>query len=177
VGLLLRGNDGDLWSWLGDADSPPGALADTGASGSFIGPKHWLSAVNKQAIPPVVVGTGNGETAVDRCGDLPESGGLVISAPYMQGSPETLLSVGETCYRHGCGYTQDPGNAAARLWHPDYGRDTDVELVKDGVLFRLPEMSADVPWISGERKTAIASLTGAIATAMSAHYLWSEFLL
>ena len=93
----------------------------------------------------------------------------------LQGSPETLLSVGETCYRHGCGYcthTQDPGNAAARLWHPDYGRDTDVELVKDGVLFRLPEMSADVPWISGERKTAIASLTGAIATAMSALPSW-----
>ena len=41
---------------------------------------------------------------------------------------------------HGCGDVQDPGNAAARLWYPTYTRDTDVEFVKGGCLFRLSEM-------------------------------------
>ena len=92
----------DIWGWLVDSDAPSfvGALGDTGASGSFIGPGDWDSAVNCKSTVALEVATGNGGTVVDKCGDLPGSGGLITSAPYLKDSPETLLSIGETCEKY-----------------------------------------------------------------------------
>ena len=162
--------DGGLWDWLGDADTPRGPLADTGASGSFIGPDDWSRAVNKQQSDPVLVYTGHGQTEVSDVGDLPNTGGLVRGAHHLKHSPETLLSVGDTCRLLGCGYVQDPGNTGARLWHPDYDRSTDVELVPDGCLFRLPALDHEISWVKDNRKHALRDMTAMIASAVPNWY-------
>ena len=58
----------------------------------------------------------------------------------------------------------------ARLWHPDYGRDSVVEMVKDGVLFRLPELIEPVPWAQGNRCIAAQNLTGMVAAILPKWY-------
>jgi len=163
--------DDGLWDWLSDDDCHfSGALTDTGASGNFIGSQHWNNATNKQPIEPFPVTTGRGRTTVDECGDLPNTGGLICSAPHLAHCPETLLSVGYTCARYGCGYTQDPGNSGARFWHPDHGEEGNVELQGDGVLFRLPELQQPVPWAIGNRKSAVGDLTALIASTSPSWY-------
>ena len=110
------GDGEDLWSWTGDGDCHfAGALADTGASGDFIGGDDWSGAENVHTIPIFDVHTGHGTTSVNECGDLPFTGGLMTAAPHLQHCPESLLSVGDTYRIHGCGYTHDPGNTAARF--------------------------------------------------------------
>ena len=58
----------------------------------------------------------------------------------------------------------------ARLWHPDYGRDGVVEMVKDGVLFRLPGLIEPVPWAQGNRCIAAQNLTGMVAAILPKWY-------
>ena len=160
-----------LWSWLEDRDAYfVGALADSGASGSSIGPEDWRVAECKEAMRPMYVLTGSGTTTVDVRGDFPNTGGLISSAPLLNACPESLLSVGDTCDKYGCGYTQDPGNTGARLWHPDYGRDGVAEMVKDGVLFRLPELTEPVPWAQGNICIAAQNLIGMVAATLPKWY-------
>ena len=157
--------DGGLWDWLGDADQHFvwWCIADTGATGDFISSGDWADAVNKRGMEPMNVHTGNGDTMVDKCGDLPGTGGLITGAPFLSACPETLLSVGRACLVHGCGYTQDPGNTGARFWHPEYGAEGVLELEPDGVLFRLPEGVEAMPWADtgcseiGEHTALLAS--------------------
>ena len=168
-----NGNDDGLWDWLGDDDQHfvgvVGALADTGATGDFISSGDWAGAVNKRDMKPMNVHTGNGDTVVDKCGDLPGTGGLITGAPFLSACPETLLSVGKTCLVHGCGYTQDPGNTGARFWHPEYGAEGVLELEPDGVLFRLPEDVEAMPW-ADTRCNAIGDLTALLASKLPAWY-------
>jgi len=145
-------------------------LADSGADEHFIGSNDVALAENTHAIEPVAVGTGSGTTTVAEAGDLPGSAGLVRDAPILPASVETLCSTGKVCETLGCGYTQDPGNTAARFWHPDHPAD-DIELEPDGRLFRLL-LEAEPPcWALSESCCCVAipehSLPGSACVSMA----------
>jgi hypothetical protein len=136
-----------------------GPLADSGADCCFIGAAHEQLCVDHQPARVCSVQTGNGVVKLDAVATLPGAAGFMQHSYLLSGSLESLVSVGEICESTGCGYTQDPGNSAARFWHPD-SPGGDVELLRDGRLFRVPIDFPAVPWAcsstSGTKVTAAA---------------------
>ena len=121
-----------------------GALADTGASDSFLAGKRIRGRRERAA--PRVVGTGNGQVVVDEVGSLGGHAGMLVNKYLLPDSADHLVSVAEVCLAHGCGYAQDPGNAGARFWHPSHPGEV-VELVPDGRLFRVPPDAPTPSWV------------------------------
>jgi len=121
-----------------------GPLADSGADCSFVGAQHGSLFIDHAAATPRSVKTGNGLVVVDAVATVDGAAGLLRGKYVLPGCWESLVSVGELCEIAGCGYAQDPGNVAARFWHDYPGHD--VELVREGRLFRVPLDAPEAPW-------------------------------
>jgi hypothetical protein len=122
-----------------------GPLADSGADCCFIGSAHGDLVVDQQPAAVCKVQTGNGVVELDTVATLPGAAGFMQHSYMLPGSVESLVSIGEICEVSGCGYTQDPGNLSARFWHPLHPGQ-DVELVRDGRLFRVPIDCSPASW-------------------------------
>ena len=109
-------------------------VADTGADANFLGDDLREEATNVRDVTPVSVDTANGVTCAKQRADVGESM-FMRDSLVLEGSEESLCSVGYVCAKYDLGFRVDPGNVAACFYTK---QGAEYWCVADGMRWRVP---------------------------------------